>query len=140
MEMEMEVTPAPEFDHSSDLAALEGATLRLNAAAALLEGAASRLTEINISAASRVPADARDLTCVSALEEKLVAAEATIASLRAEASARTRPAHTVSSLVAKHTSPTPADQPGALDAALRSLSLEQRIAVKSELLRAGLLT
>jgi hypothetical protein len=30
-------------------------------------------------------------------------------------------------------------EPGALDAALTSLSLEQRIAVKSQLLRAGLI-
>jgi hypothetical protein len=42
----------------------------------------------------------------------------------------------VASLVAKE---GVAVEAGALDAALRSLSLEQRIAVKSEMMRAGLL-
>ena len=132
MEMEMEFVPGLAAE-------LEGITGRLTAAASLLESAATRFIEIDLSAASRVPADARDLTCVSALEERLAAAEATIASLRAEASAAKRPSHTVSRLVAKHSADSAEAEPGALDAALRSLSLEQRIAVKSGLLRAGLL-
>lgn len=71
------------------------------------------------------------------LAQRLEAAEKTIAELRASASAtggrRTLPV----SLAARHDGA--AAEPGAIDAALTSLSLEQRIAVKSQLLRAGLI-
>lgn len=69
------------------------------------------------------------------LAERLEAAVKTIAELRASASTgrRTLPV----GLAARHDGTTA--EPGALDAALTSLSLEQRIAVKSQLLRSGLI-
>jgi hypothetical protein len=73
----------------------------------------------------------------SDLAQRLEAAEKTIAELRASASTnggrRTLPV----SLAARHDG-APVES-SAIDAALTSLSLEQRIAVKSQLLRAGLL-
>jgi len=74
------------------------------------------------------------------LEEQLQEAEATIVALRAEAArsaGRKTAASGVGSLVAKEGGV--AVEAGALDASLRSLSVEQRIAVKSEMMRAGLL-
>jgi hypothetical protein len=79
------------------------------------------------------------------LEIKLQAAETKIAELRAQASAppavgrKTLPV-AAAHLLAKHGLDT-LDQvnAGTLDAALSGLSLEQRIAVKSQLVRAGLL-
>jgi hypothetical protein len=75
------------------------------------------------------------------LVERLAVAERTIAELRASAASastlatrRTLPV----SLLAKQESALGAIETGALDAALVSLSLEQRIAVKAQLLRAGL--
>ncbi len=79
------------------------------------------------------------------LEIKLQAAETRIAELRAQASAPSAGARktlpvAAAHLLAKHGLDT-LDQvnAGALDAALNGLSLEQRIAVKSQLIRAGLL-
>jgi hypothetical protein len=79
------------------------------------------------------------------LELKLHAAEQKIAELRAQANGpvpagrKTLPA-SAAHLLAKHGLDT-LDQVngGALDAALQGLSLEQRIAVKSQLMRAGML-
>jgi hypothetical protein len=104
---------------------LSVAVERLAAAAGVLEMAAERLTGVQVSAAG---------TRESELEERLREAEATIASLRAEAGRKTLPAGVVS-LVAKHGES--ADGAG-LDAALVGLSPEQRIAVKVQLMRAGL--
>ena len=78
-----------------------------------------------------------------ALSEKLAAAELEIAELKAAASTsvlsplrRTLPAST-SEMLAKHgIAESPVDV-RTLDAALAGLSLEQRIAVKSQLMRAG---
>jgi hypothetical protein len=81
---------------------------------------------------------------VAHLEEKLAAAEQKIADLQARA---TTPAPTsgrktlptaMTSLLAKQGVSIDSLEAGALDAALTSLSLEQRIAVKAQLLRAGL--
>jgi len=75
------------------------------------------------------------------LLERLAEAEKTIAELRAYApvsgthqNRRTLPV----SLLAKQEGAAGSIDAGALDAALVSLSLEQRIAVKAQLLRAGL--
>ena len=75
------------------------------------------------------------------LLERLAEAERTIAELRASAPAavthqnrRTLPV----SLLAKQETAVGSIDTAALDAALVSLSLEQRIAVKAQLLRAGL--
>jgi exonuclease VII small subunit len=125
MELEMEIPATPPLD-------LDAALARLNAAATQLEQAASRFNSVELEAS---------VTLQTSLEERLREAEATIAQLRAEAAARTPARRTtpgaVGTLVARDGSPA---EPAALDTALRSLSLEQRIAVKSELLRAGLLT
>lgn len=73
------------------------------------------------------------------LAQRLTDAEKTIAELRASATASTNTGRRTLpvSLAARHDG-APSES-GAIDAALTSLSLEQRIAVKSQLLRAGLL-
>lgn len=121
MEMEMEV------GEELGVASLVG---RLTAAAGMLEDAANRLAgrEIDLEASfGRVASHEAEL------EQKLTEANATIASLKA--GRKTSPGG-VSSLQAKDGTVVNA---GSLDAALSSLSLEQRIAVKSQLLRSGLI-
>ena len=83
---------------------------------------------------------------VQHLEEKLAAAEQKIADLQARsttvapaAGRKTLPT-AMTSLLAKQGVTVDSLEAGALDAALTSLSLEQRIAVKAQLLRAGLLS
>jgi hypothetical protein len=123
MEMQMEVKDE-----------LSVALERLTAAAGLLEQAAERFTGLDLQA-SLERVTARE----AQLEQRLAEAEATIEAMRAEAGRtggrKTTPGG-LRTLVAKEGAPV---ESGALDAALRSLSLEQRIAVKSEMLRAGLL-
>jgi hypothetical protein len=77
------------------------------------------------------------------LELRLARAESQIAELRAQMEAplrgrRTLPASTASLLSKQGISNVDSIEAGPLDAALSSLSIEQRIAVKSQLLRAGL--
>ncbi len=123
MEMEMEVKDE-----------LTIAVERLAAAADALELAAEKIAGVQVSAA---------VDQVAELESKLREAEATIAGLRAEGRGeaarfegrKTLPAGVVS-LLAKH-GDEGVDRAG-LDAALVGLSMEQRIAVKAQLLRAGL--
>ena len=126
MEMEMEVSASIEADLVTTLD-------RLNAAATLLEQATERFSDIALSASLVSPREQQ-------LEEKLAEAEATVLSLRAEAvraaSRETVPA-TASTLASRDGL---AVETAALDASLRSLSIEQRIAVKSEMLRSGLLS
>jgi hypothetical protein len=79
------------------------------------------------------------------LRLKLEAAEQQIAELRAQSSRavaarQTLPASTTQLLAKQGISMVNSIQAGALDAALTGLSLEQRIAVKAQLLRAGMLT
>jgi hypothetical protein len=76
------------------------------------------------------------------LERRLARAEQQISELRAQeskgASARkTLPATTTQLLAKQGITSVESMEAGALDAALAGLSLEQRIAVKSQLLRAG---
>jgi hypothetical protein len=88
-------------------------------------------------------------TVESALEERLAAAEARIAELMATA-ANTVPATVtntrktlpagMATMLAKQGVTVDSVEAGALDTALTSLSLEQRIAVKAQLLRSGLLS
>jgi hypothetical protein len=121
MEMEMEI--AEEMGLSTLFS-------RLTAAAGVLEDAANRLAgrEVDLEASF-----GRVATREAELEQKLVEANAAIASLKA---ARKTVAGGLTSLMAKD---GVAVEAGALDAALGSLSLEQRIAVKSQLLRSGLI-
>jgi hypothetical protein len=81
----------------------------------------------------------------SELRLKLEAAEQQIAELKAQSSRavtarQTLPASTTQLLAKQGISMVDSIQGGALDAALTGLSLEQRIAVKAQLLRAGMLT
>lgn len=86
----------------------------------------------------------------SELERKLEAAEQQIAALQAQMEGqrsaaetkparRTVPAATAQFLTKQGISTLDSVEAGALDAALTGLSLEQRIAVKAQLLRAGVL-
>lgn len=86
----------------------------------------------------------------SELEQKLEAAEQQIAALQAQREGqhsaaetkparRTVPAATAQFLTKQGISTLDSVEAGALDAALTGLSLEQRIAVKAQLLRAGVL-
>ncbi len=97
---------------------------RLNAIIERLEQAADRLAAHTVAASSS--------TRESELERLLAEAESTITTLR---SAR-KTAAAIPTLIAKEGASA---EPAALDAALSSLSLEQRITVKSQLLRTGLL-
>ncbi len=95
---------------------------RIEQAAAALEQAAERLAAVQLQAAATRESD---------LATRLAAAESTIASLRAS-----RKTTTAGTMFAKE---GVALEAGALDVALSTLSLEQRIAVKAQLLRSGLL-
>ena len=136
-------------------ATLERMETRLEAAAALLErtmtlmeertGAVGRL----VAAVETRPSTGRE----AELEQKLAAAEQQIAELRAQmdsarpeaqtgtapASARkTVPAATLQFLSRQGITSLDSLEAGALDTALTGLSLEQRLAVKAQLLRAGM--
>ena len=140
-----------DFEMTTELTA----TLdRLAAAASLLQAAAERLAERESTFAFDAEATLGRVVATigsrreAELEQQLAAAEARIAELRASAPAavtnfgrKTLPAATIN-LLAKQglTGDTVTTmEAGALDAALISLSLEQRIAVKAQLMRAGLL-
>jgi len=134
MQMEM-------IENNADL---ETTVARLTAAASLLEQAMERLNERQQSAEATI--GRISATVESALEERLAAAEARIAELMATA------ANTVPATVTNARKTLPAGmatmlakqgvtvEAGALDTALTSLSLEQRIAVKAQLLRSGLIS
>jgi hypothetical protein len=127
-----------------------GATVeRLAAAAGLLEQAVERLAQRQSDSEESI---GRIVATVEArreaeLEEKLAIAEAEIVQLRAAAISapatvtngrKTLPV-AMANLLAKQGVTVDSMEAGALDAALVSLSLEQRIAVKAQLMRAGLL-
>ncbi len=127
---------------------------RLAAAAGLLEQAVERLAQRQDAFAIDAEASVGRIVATvegrreAELEEKLAAAEARIAELQAAAVAsvptavtngrKTLPVAMVN-LLAKQGVTVDSMEAGALDAALVSLSLEQRIAVKAQLMRAGLL-
>ena len=115
---------------------------RLAAAAGLLERAVERLAERQKDAEASI---GRVSATVDAdLEERLAAAEAQIAELKASAPVtvtngrKTLPV-AMTTLLAKQGVTVDSMEAGALDAALSSLSMEQRFAVKAQLMRAGLL-
>jgi hypothetical protein len=118
---------------------------RLAAAAGLLEQAVERLAQRQSD--SEISIGRIVATVDSTLESRLAAAEAEIAELRAGAASvpatvthgrKTLPV-AMANLLAKQGVTVDSMEAGALDAALVSLSLEQRIAVKAQLMRAGLL-
>jgi hypothetical protein len=135
MEMQMETN-----------AALEATVERLAATADLLEQAMQRLSERQQE--SEITIGRISATVEAALEERLKAAEEKIAQLEAEAAAhvsgesaghrKTLPAG-MATMLAKQGIAVDSLEAGSLDAALSGLSIEQRFAVKSQLLRSGML-
>jgi hypothetical protein len=116
---------------------MEAATSLLERTLALLEGQ-QRSGEVE-----KISATVEQTRRESELQEKLAEAEREIAELKAGAAQsalnplrRTVPAST-SEMLAKHGIAEGPVDVRTLDAALAGLSLEQRIAVKSQLLRAG---
>lgn len=122
---------------------------KLNVAANLLERAVAQLEQREaatgevqkIVAEVEAGASERELE----LERRLAQAEEQIAELRAQeskagASRKTLPAATTQLLAKQGVTSLDSMEAGSLDAALTGLSLEQRIAVKSQLLRAGVLS
>jgi hypothetical protein len=141
-----------KMNEAKDAVALSATVERLTAAAEILEKAAAQLAagqnglrEEMQSTVARIVATTERSEEFSELEAKLQAAVKEIAELRAAQEERvtgrkTLPAAAVN-LMAKHGLAAGADvDANALDAALSSLSIEQRIAVKSQLLRAGLMS
>jgi septal ring factor EnvC (AmiA/AmiB activator) len=120
---------------------------RLEAATVTLELTLSRLEE-RVAAATALSGEVERISATveqsrreMELAEKLAAAERELGELRASATVvnplrRTVPAAT-SEMLAKHGIADGPVDVRALDAALSGLSLEQRIAVKTQLLRAG---
>jgi septal ring factor EnvC (AmiA/AmiB activator) len=119
---------------------------RLEAATTLLERTLSWLEERQSALSGdveRISATVEQSRREAELAEKLAAAEQELAGRKAEAAPaalnplrRTVPAAT-SEMLAKHGIGEGPVDVRTLDAALAGLSLEQRIAVKSQLLRAG---
>jgi hypothetical protein len=135
MEMQMETN-----------AALEATVERLAAAADLLEQAMQRLSERQQESENTI--GRISATVEAALEDRLKAAEEKIAQLEAEAAThvsgepsgrrKTLPAG-MATMLAKQGVAVDSLEAGSLDAALNGLSIEQRFAVKSQLLRSGML-
>jgi hypothetical protein len=134
------------MEHEQQLAErIEQATTLLERTLSWLEERQAALTgEVDKISAT---VDTAALSREEELASKLVAAEREIAELKAAASAppntaglasirKTVPAPTADMLAKRGIGDGPVDA-RALDAALSGLSLEQRIAVKSQLLRAG---
>ena len=129
---------------------LNASAEKLSAAASLLERMVERMEQREVEATGDVQKIVAEVDGgVSSeremeLERRLAQAEQQIAELRAQeskgASARkTLPATTTQLLAKQGITSVESMEAGALDAALTGLSLEQRIAVKSQLLRAGIL-
>jgi len=119
---------------------------RMEAATSLLERTLNWLEErqgVLTGEVERISATVEQGRREAELAEKLVAAEQELAELKAEAGKnvlnpqrRTLPSTTSEMLAKQGIGEGPVDV-RTLDAALAGLSLEQRIAVKSQLLRAG---
>lgn len=129
---------------------LSASVERLNAAASLLERMAAQLEERGMVAAEvqKITAEVdRDVTTEREMElqRRLAVAEQQIAEMRAQeakiaSTRKTLPATTAQLLAKQGITSLDSIEAGALDAALTGLSLEQRIAVKSQLLRAGIVS
>ena len=131
------------------------ATERLEAVAEALEQAASRLAERQVALVAEAEEHVGRIVATvetareAELERRLAEAEARIAELTASAAPQTWGRKTLpggmASMLAKQGvtlelgAAGASIETGALDGALSSLGIEQRIAVKSELRRAGLL-
>jgi hypothetical protein len=124
-------------------------TERLEAVAAALEAAAERIAEQQIAMAAEAQEVVGRITATvesareAELERRLADAEARVAQLMAAAESQTSGRKTLPvgmvTMLAKSGVHVDSIEAGAIDGALASLSIEQRIAVKAELMRAGLL-
>ena len=128
-----------ERDEKSIVERLEAATTLLEKTLHCLEERQGALS----GEVERITATVEQSRREAELAEKLAAAERELAEVRAAASQnvlnplrRTMPAATAEMLAKHGIGEGPVDV-RALDAALNGLSLEQRIAVKTQLLRAG---
>jgi len=114
---------------------------RLAAAAEALERAVARQNEVTMEAqesVARIVAEAEG-TQARELALRLEQAEAKIAQLTAAAGRKTLTTGTATMLAKQGVDVGVALDAGAVDGALAHLNVEQRIAVKAELMRAGLL-
>jgi cell division protein ZapA (FtsZ GTPase activity inhibitor) len=121
---------------------LQAATERLEKTVAWLEERQAAMTGdvARIVATVDATADARQRE----LERKLEEAEQQIAELKAQATSaagarKTVPVSTMQLLAKQGISSVDGLEAGSLDAALTGLSLEQRVAVKAQLIRSGAL-
>ncbi|HEV2577935.1 MAG TPA: hypothetical protein VGU25_12065 [Acidobacteriaceae bacterium] len=134
---------------------LQAAADRLMEAASALERTVSRMTEQQVALAAEAESQVTRIVATvesqreTELERKLAEAEARlaaseekIAELMASAAQpvgrKTLPT-TMATMLAKQGVVMDSVEAGAIDGALASLSIEQRIAVKAELMRAGVL-
>jgi len=135
-----------------DLEAMNESIDKLNAAVSLLERTVTYLEQRDAEMngdVQKIVAAVEHGTEISQreleLERKLAATEQQIAELRAQdakpatSARKTVPASTAQLLAKGGITTLDSIEAGALDAALAGLSLEQRIAVKSQLMRAGAL-
>ena len=124
---------------------------RLEAAAALFERAAALIEQQESERTGEVRkiVAAVETSREAELQKRLEAAEQTIGELRAQIEAKseapksarkTVPASTAQFLAKQGIASLDSLEAGTLDAALNGLSLEQRIAVKAQLLRAGVVS
>jgi len=128
---------------------LQAAADRLMEAASTLERAVAKIAERHVTLAAEAESQVNRIVATvetqreTELERKLAEAEAKIAEL--VASAATQPVGrktlptSMATMLAKQGVVVDSVEAGAIDGALASLSIEQRIAVKSELMRAGVL-
>ncbi|HEX3438063.1 MAG TPA: hypothetical protein VHT24_14945 [Pseudacidobacterium sp.] len=140
------------METESIIASLGESVERLNIAAGLLERTVAWLEQRESASSGAVEKmtaavenHTEGLQRERELLQKLEAAEQQIAELRAQSSRsaavrQTLPASTTQLLAKQGISTVDSIQAETLDAALTGLSLEQRIAVKAQLLRAGMLT
>ena len=131
---------------------MERMEARLEAAASLFERTAALMEERESERSGEVRkmVAAVETSREAELQKKLEAAEQQIADLRAQVESKaeaepksarkTVPASTAQFLAKQGLSTLESIEAGALDAALNGLSLEQRIAVKAQLLRAGVVS
>jgi hypothetical protein len=120
---------------------LEAAAERLEKTVAWLEERQAAMTGDVSKIVATV--DATEAARQGELERKLEEAERQIAELKAQAAAangrKTLPVATMQLLAKQGIGSVDGLEAGSLDAALNGLSLEQRVAVKAQLIRAGAL-